>query len=152
MKVRLARISTAFIFGMIFVLILDFLLFVGMKINYFDHYGIDEYFNTIFADNQCYLLLIVSALALGYAMLYMRGNVIFDRLYIVLILLFAATFYAPLGRWVGEVLFVKKNQTISIEHRTTTGDILYDGRYTLYLKKEGAAKATAIPKNLIHIP
>lgn len=152
MKVRLVRLSTAFIFGLIFVLILDFLLFAGMKINYFDHYGIDEYFNTIFADNQCYLLLIVTAFLFGYAMLYVRGNVFFDRIYIVLILLFALSFYAPVGRWAGELLFVKKNQSISLEHNTLTGDILYNGRYNMYLKNEGAAKATAIPKNLIHKP
>jgi len=48
----IARLLNAFLIGVGFVSIIDFLLFIGLKINYFDAYKIKEYFNTIFIDNQ----------------------------------------------------------------------------------------------------
>ena len=133
----LARWGTAFIFGFIFVLLLDFLLFVGLKLNYFDYYGIDIYFNTLFADNQPYILLLIVSALLGYAMLYLRGNVIFDRIYIVLVLLFATTFYPPVGKATGEFLFAEKAKKMQILDRNETIDLLYRGRNAVYLKKPG---------------
>jgi len=144
-----AKIFNALVLGIIFVLVLDFLLFVGLKINYFDHYGIQEYFNTIFADNQSLLLLIVAGFLFGYAMLYLRGSVIFDRIYLVLILLFASTFYPPIGRAVGEMLFAQKSQKLQVYDTNITADILYRGREAFYIKKSDQAKVVAIPENAV---
>ncbi len=130
-----AKLSNAFIFGSIFVLLLDFLLFVGLKINYFDYYGIDEYFNIIFVDNQPYLLLFILSIALGYAMLYLKKRKFFDRLYIVLILIFATTFYQSVADAVGTFLFVQKDQKLQVLDTNVTIDILYKGRQAIYLKK-----------------
>ncbi len=144
-----AKIFNALLLGMIFVLVLDFLLFGGLKINYFDHYGIKEYFNTIFADNQSLLLLLAAGFLFGYAMLYLRGSAVFDRIYLVLILLFASTFYPPVGRAVGEMLFVEKNRELRLYDTNITADILYEGRETLYIKKPGQTKATAVSKRWV---
>ena len=136
------KLFNAFIFGSIFVLLLDFLLFVGLKINYFDYYGIDEYFNTIFVDNQPYILLFLLSIALGYAMLYLNKRKIFDRLYIILILIFATTFYQPIAKVVGTFLFTQKNQKLQVLDANITADIIYQGRQTLYLKKSNLFKVT----------
>lgn len=141
-----AKLFNAFIFGSIFILLLDFLLFVGLKLNYFDHYGIDEYFNTIFSDNQPYILLIILSVVIGYAMLYLKGSKIFDRFYIVLILLFATTFYQPIGQAVGEILFIQKAQKLTFYDTNTTADILYHGRESIYIKKPNLNRAAKIAK------
>ncbi len=148
----LAKWATAFIFGFIFVLLLDFLLFVGLKLNYFDYYGIDIYFNTLFADNQPYLLLLIVSTLLGYAMLYLRGNVIFDRIYIVLVLLFATTFYLPIGRAAGEFLFAEKAKQAQLLDRNEKVDILYRGRNAVYVKKPTATFAVKYRYSEIKLP
>ena len=135
------KLFNALIFGSIFILLLDFLLFVGLKINYFDFYGIDEYFNVIFVDNQPYILLFILSIAFGYSMLYLRGSKIFDRIYIILILLFATTFYQPVAMRVGNFLFAKKNQNLQVLDTNVTMDILYKGRQSIYLKKPNLSRA-----------
>jgi len=130
-----AKLLNALIFGSIFILLLDFLLFVGLKINYFDHYGIDEYFNTIFVDNQPYMLLFTLSIAAGYTMFYLKNRRVFDRIYIVLILIFAATFYPPVGKSIGDFLFTQKDQKLEVMDHNVTVDILYQGRQSIYLKK-----------------
>ena len=129
----------ASLFGFLFLLFLDFILFVGLKLNYFDAYGIHEYFNTLFADNQPLWLLLLLSPLLGYAMFYLRHWKLFDKLYLILFLLTAMTFYPPVGKKVGELLFMKQNRTIQLYGKTTKVDILYRGRDGIYLKKPDSA-------------
>ncbi len=136
-----ARVFNALIFGSIFILLLDFLLFVGLKINYFDHYGIDEYFNTIFVDNQPYIVLFLLSIGLGYAMLYLKKRRVYDRIYILLVLIFATTFYQPVAEVVGSFLFAQKNQQLQVLDENVTIDILYRGRQSIYLKKPDLSRA-----------
>ena len=138
------RLVNAFLFGAIFVLLLDFILFTGMKLYYFDYYGIDIYFNTLFVDNQPWWLLLPLALMLGYAMLYLRGSRIFDRLYIVLFLLSATAFYPPVGKGLGERLFMQKGIYAKVLGKEMVVDILYRGRDGIYLKKPGSQTAMKV--------
>lgn len=138
----LVKLSNALFFGTIFVLLLDFLIFVGLKLNYFDFYGIDIYFNTLFVDNQPWLLLFFLSLALGYAMLYLRGNAIFDRIYIVLVIVSALLFYPPVGKALGERLFMEKGRSVEVLGKPMVVDILYRGRDRVYLKKPAAKVAS----------
>jgi hypothetical protein len=135
------KLFNALFFGAVFVLLLDFLIFVGLKLNYFDYYGIDIYFNTLFADNQQWLFLFIAAIMLGYAMLYLRGNAFFDRIYILLVLLSALTFYPPIGKALGERLFMQKDRKVTLLGKPMRVDILYVGRDRIYLKKRGAGVA-----------
>ncbi len=136
----LTKFFNSLLFGSIFVLLLDFLFFVGLKINYFDYYGIDEYFNTIFVDNQPYILLFILSIALGYVMLYLKKPKIFHRLYIVLILISATTFYQPIANSVGAFLFTQKEQKLEVLDKNITTDIIYRGREALYLKRANIPK------------
>lgn len=136
-----AKLFNALIFGAIFLLLLDFLLFVGLKLNYFDHYGIEEYFNTIFIDNQPYILFVLLSIILGYAMFYLKRRRVFDRIYIILILIVATTFYQPIGEAVGSFLFTQKDQRLEVMDHNVTIDILYQGRQSIYLKKREHSRA-----------
>lgn len=136
-----SKIFNAFIFGSIFILLLDFLLFVGLKINYFDYYGIDEYFNTIFVDNQPLLLLFILSITLGYMMLYAKKRRVYDRIYIILIIIFGTTFYQPVAEALGTFFFTQKDQRLQVLDTNITIDILYQGRQNLYLKKPNLFRA-----------
>ncbi len=137
----ITKLFNAFIFGLIFVLLLDFILFISLKINYFDFYGIDEYFNTIFTDNQSYLLLLVLSVAFGYSMLYFKRRKVFDKIYIVLILIFATSFYQPIAQKIGTLLFTQQNQNMQVLDVNITTDIVYKGRNHIYLKKTNLSRA-----------
>ncbi|MCH9813532.1 MAG: isoleucyl-tRNA synthetase [Epsilonproteobacteria bacterium] len=148
-----ARLPTAFIFGSIFILILDFLLFVGLKLNYFDYYGINLYFNRLFTDNQPYLLLLVLSFIVGYLMLYLKNEKLFHRFYILLLLLCASTFYPSIGQAVGEILFIQKDQKVHFYDTNATADILYASRDAFYIKKRGFRHAIKIDKKeFTHYP
>ena len=145
-----ARWFNAFLFGFLFLLFLDFILFVGLKLNYFDPNGIHEYFNTLFADNQPLWLLLFLSPLLGYAMLYLRHWKLFDKLYLILFLLTATTFYPPVGKKVGELLFTQKHQKVRLYGKETEVDILYRGRDGIYLKKPGAGAAVKVGYGDVH--
>ena len=84
------KVINGFVFGLALVLMIDFLIFIGLKLHYFDALNIKEYFNIYFFDNQPFALVGLSALLLGKAML-----------------------YAPLYRWVQGVYLVLLIASIS---------------------------------------
>ncbi len=144
-------VVTSFLFGFILVGLLDFLLFIGLKISYFDAYNITEYFNVIFIDNQNLILFVSLSLLFGYLMLYSRLSKFFDTFYIILLIVFASIFYKPVGKFVGEKLFMEKNKIFKIGDTRFRGDILYVGRNYYYIKREGIKSAIRLSKEELKV-
>ncbi len=144
-------VVTSFLFGFILVALLDFLLFIGLKISYFDAYNISEYFNVIFIDNQNIIIFATLSLLFGYFMLYSRFSKFFDTFYIVLLILFASIFYKPIGKYIGEKLFMEKNKIFTIGDTKFRGDILYVGRHHYYIKREGIKSAIRLSKEEVKV-
>ncbi len=145
------EIVTSFMFGFILVALLDFLLFIGLKINYFDAYNISEYFNIIFIDNQNIILFIIASLLFGYLMLYSKVSKFFDTFYIILLIAFATTLYSPVGKFVGQNLFMQKNKIFEIGSTKFRGDLLYEGRHHYYIKREQIKSAIRLSKDEVKI-
>jgi len=141
------RIFGSFIMGLAFVSILDFLYFIGLKLHYFDFYNIDEYFNIIFVDNQNFYILLPLSLVVGYLLLYSPFSKIFMKIYIVSILLFASMLYEPIGKTVGDEMFVKQNQRFKVGSTVFTGDILYVGRDRVYIFRKDISKTIKLQKD-----
>ncbi len=99
------RIIGSLFMGFIFISILDFLYFIGLKLNYFDLYNIDVYFNVLFFDNQNFYILIPLMFVIGYMLMYSAFAKIFMKIYIATILLFITTLYEPIGKSLGEAVF-----------------------------------------------
>jgi len=134
------RIVNSFFMGFIFVSLLDFLYFIGLKLHYFDYYHISEYFNVIFVDNQNFYILIPSFFIVGYLMLYNKFSKIFIRIYILCILISISTLYEPIGNYLAKSAFMKENQTFQIGSTKFTGDLLYKGRKNTYIYRKNLSK------------
>ena len=134
------RILGSLFMGFIFVSILDFLYFIGLKLNYFDLYKIDVYFNVLFVDNQNFYILVPLSFILGYLLMYSPFVKIFMKIYIVTILLFVTTIYEPIGKTLGETVFLKQNQRYKLGSTTFSGATLYEGRESIYIYRKDISK------------
>jgi len=139
------RIFGSLFMGLIFVSILDFLYFIGLKLNYFDLYKIDVYFNTLFVDNQNFYLLIPLSLVLGYLLMHSPFTKVFMKIYIVTILLFTTIVYEPIGKTLGELVFLKKDQHYKLGSTTFSGATLYEGRKSIYIYRKDVSKTIKLP-------
>lgn len=131
------KIVNSFFLGLVFVLLLDFLLFAGIKINYIDFYNINVYYNTLFVDNQSYILLFILSLLFGYLISNKKSARVFAYIYILLIFVSLSSFFNPIGKTLGKILFQKENLSFRVGKTTFEGDLLYKGRkYTYIYRKD----------------
>jgi len=143
----MSKFFQALLTGIFFTFILDFFIFLGIKMNYIDRYEIDLYYNILFADNQCFILYAVFSAIIGYIVIYVNNN---RRSAIVLGTLFATvalTLIPPIGNALGELIFMKKNVSLKGKIHTYTGDVYYDGRETITLYEYELQKVIILDKN-----
>ena len=136
----ITKVINSFLLGFIFTLLLDFLFFVGIKINYIDAYGIKVYYNALFADNQSYFLLIILSIIFGYLIANKKSIKIFAYIYILLIFFVLATFYKPIGKDIAKLIFEKDNISFKVGDITFKGDLLYKGRIYTYIYRRDINK------------
>lgn len=118
----------AFLTGMFITFILDFFLFLGLFLNYINLYGVDVYYNILFADNQNWYIFFGLSILLGYAAVYIKSTKFTLGLIALLSFFSLLTLFEDIGRSIGEAIFMKKNTSIEIKKYTYNGDIIYDGR------------------------
>jgi hypothetical protein len=70
----MTKLFQAFLTGAFFTFILDFFLFLGMKLNYIDKHNIDLYYNIFFADNQNIFIYGFFTLLIGYLVIYVANT------------------------------------------------------------------------------
>lgn len=145
----ISRILNSLIMGLVFVSILDFLYFIGLKLNYFDLYKINEYFNILFVDNQNFYILLPLALLVGYLLLYSAYAKVLMKVYLFVILLSFTTLYEPIGKAFGENIFMIENQRLKLGSTTFDGDILYEGRKYIYIYRKELVKTVKLEKTSI---
>lgn len=138
------RVFNAFFLGLAFVSIIDFLLFISFKINYFDVYNIKEYFNVIFIDNQNFSLLLPLCLVVGYLLFYTPFSKFFLRLYIVVVVLAFLSLYEPIGKEISKQFFFKKDMHFQVGKTVFMADLLYKGRNFTYLFRRDLHKVVKL--------
>jgi len=136
----MSKLVQAFLVGMFSTFILDFFLFLGIKLNYINFYEIDLYYNILFADHQNILLYGVSTLILGALITYVDNNKLSAIVMSTLFVLVSLTLIPSVGKYVGEMMLMQKNVVLQDNKHTFHGDIYYDGRkqitfYDYELKK-----------------
>ena len=124
----MSKFFQALLTGIFFTFILDFFIFLGIKMNYIDRYEIDLYYNILFADNQCFILYAVFSALIGYIVIYLNNNKISAIILATLFSIVALTLIPPIGNSLGELVFMKKNVTLKAKKHTYIGDLYYDGR------------------------
>ena len=140
------KIFNSFFLGIAFVSLIDFLYFIGIKLNYFDYYRIHEYFNVIFIDNQNFYLLIPGFFITGYLILYSKFTKFFTRLYLLVIILGLSCIYQPIGKYLGEMQFMSPNRVFMVGATKFDGDELYEGRKYIYIYRKDLSKTVKIIK------
>ena len=136
----MSKFFQALLTGMFFTFILDFFIFLGIKLNYIDFYEINVYYNILFADNQYFILYAVFSAIIGYLVIYLNNNKVSAIILGILFSITALTLVPPIGYKLGEMMLMKNNTTLQDERHTYVGDIYYDGRervtfYDYNLKK-----------------
>lgn len=133
-------------FGLLMILPLDFLFFIGIKLNYFDAYKIDEYFNIYFIDNQPYIYIVLTSIIVGALWLYSPLKRVVQAFYLFALIAFFSMLYEPIAGEVGREMFMKPNVKCQLGSYKFTANILYEGRTNYYLKRDNIIKTIKIPK------
>ncbi|MBU0721478.1 hypothetical protein KJ877_09055 [bacterium] len=136
----MSKFVQAFLSGLFFTFILDFFIFLGIKLHYVDLYEIDVYYNILFADHQNIYVYMFFTAVLGYMFTYLENTKFIAVTYATLFLLVSLTLFESVGNKVGKMLLMKENITLKSKKHTFRGDIYYDGRkkitfYDYELKK-----------------
>jgi len=129
------KIVNGFVLGLALVLLVDFLVFIGLKLHYFDALEIAEYFNIYFFDHQPFVLLGIGALILGVGVLYTPFAKLFWWGYLATLCVSAFALVEPVGRGLGKTFFLKENQQFQVGSVRFVGDLLYEGRHAIYVKR-----------------
>jgi len=127
----MSRFVQALLSGIFFTFILDFFIFLGVKLNYIDFHEIDVYYNILFADHQNIFIFTFFSLILGAFVIYIKSNKISIIVIGSMFLLTFLTLFQSVGHFVGEKILMKKNITLKDSRYTYIGDIYYDGRKTI---------------------
>ena len=144
----MTKIIQAFLSGVFFTFILDFFLFLGIKLNYIDPLGIEVYYNILFWDHQnIYLFLVLSAL-LGYIVMFLPNKVRLPVMTALFALVFA-TLYPPIGKAVAEAMLMRKDVVLHNDKFAFYGDIYYIGRNKITFYDKDLKKVILLDKNEI---
>ncbi len=147
----MSKLFSSFFFGLMLVLPLDFLVFIGLKKHYFDFYRIDVYFNAYFSDNQPFLYLAIGSFVLGFFALYTPVRKFVRFLYVLALLASCSALYEDVGNEIGKRLFLQKELSCHFGSQDFVADMLYEGRKFYFLKREGIDKTIKIAKDELYI-
>jgi len=127
----MSKLMQALLGGIFFTFILDFFIFLGIKLHYIDFYEIDLYYNILFADNQNIFIFGFFTVFIGYLVMYVDFMKLKLSIIGLLFIISFSTLISPIGYGVGEMILMTKNQTLQNSHHTFVGDIYYNGRTTV---------------------
>ena len=131
----MSKILLALLTGMLITFIVDFFLFLGVKLNYFDFYEIEIFYNVLFADNQNFLLYFVSSIVFGFIVIFISNNNFFSqakKISCVLTIIAIAPLFSNIGESLGKMMFMTKDVTYNEIKHSFHGDVYYDGRRTIH--------------------
>jgi len=143
----MSKLVQAFLTGAFFTFILDFFLFLGIKLHYINLYAIDLYYNILFADNQNIFIYLLISLIIGYTIIYINNNKITAVILGFMFTLVSLTLIAPIGKYVGEWMFTKKNIILHDAKFTYNGDAYYIGRKKIIFYDYELKKVIILKKN-----
>lgn len=129
----MSRWIQAFLSGVLITFVLDFFLFLGVFLHYINFHKIDLYYNILFADNQNGFIFCALSVLFGLIFRYVENSKIIMSVITLPFFLVLLTLIEPIGKDVGERIFMKKNITLQSAKFSYTGDLLYEGRETIFL-------------------
>jgi len=127
----MSKLIQALLSGLFFTFILDFFIFLGIKLHYIDFYEINLYYNILFADNQNIFIYMFFTVLIGWLVIYVNSNKIKITIISLFFILSFSTLIAPIGHSVAKIVLMEENQVFNTKRHTFQGDIYYNGRDTI---------------------
>ncbi len=144
----MSKVIQALLSGVFFTFILDFFILLGVKLHYINFYGVQVYYNILFADHQNIFLFLFFSLIIGFLVMYANTKTALIVIGSLFVLSFS-TLIPPIGKIVGEMMLMKKNVTLKTDKFSYHGNIYYDGRKTITLYDNELKKVIILNKNKI---
>jgi len=144
----MSKLFQALLSGMFFTFIMDFFIFLGIKLNYIDFYDVHVYYNILFADHQNFFIFFFFSFVIGYLVIYANTKTALISIGLLFILSFS-TLIPPIGKTLGEMMLMKKNITLKTDKFSYHGDVYYNGRKTVTFYDYELKKVLNIDKNKI---
>lgn len=129
----MSRWIQAFLSGIFITFVLDFFLFLGVFLNYINFHKIDLYYNILFADNQNGFVFFTLSVLFSLIFRYVENSKIIMSVIVLPFFLVLLTLFGPIGKDMGERIFMKRNITLRSAKFSYTGDLLYEGREFIFL-------------------
>ena len=142
----MSKFITALLVGMLITFIVDFFIFLGIKLNYIDFYEINLYYNILFADNQCFIIYFLSSFLLGYIVIYIQNKKLTLITLALVSIIGLSTLIESVGQNVGKMMFMKKDVTYKDSKHTFHGDLYYNGRTTIHFYDNELQKMIILQK------
>lgn len=124
----MSKLVQALLVGFLITLILDGFIFIGMLVNYINHYDIELFYKPFFANNQNIYLFSASTIFFGFLVTYVNRDKLSAIIFGTLFTLSVSTLIHPVGKSLGEMLFMTKGVTFQDSKYTYNGNIYYDGK------------------------
>lgn len=128
----MSKLILALLTGMFVTFIVDFFLFLGLKLNYFNYYNIDIFYNVLFADNQNALIYFSFSIIFGSIIIFINNNKLTIFMLIILSIIAIAPLFSSVGEELGRAMFMQKDKIYHDAKHTFVGDVYYDGRTTIH--------------------
>ncbi len=147
----MSKFFQAFLTGSFFTFILDFQLFLGIKLNYLDRYEIKEYYNVLFADNQNIFYILPLITFIGYITIYLNNTKITLGILISIFILTLSVFIPSVGESVGASIFQKKDIRYQDSRYIYRGTLYYEARHSVTIFDDELGRLITLNKKDLHI-
>ena len=128
----MSKLILALMTGMLITFIVDFFIFLGLKLHYFDFYEIEIFYNVLFADNQNALIYFALSIIFGSVVILISNNKLTIMMLSILSIIAIAPLFSSVGEELGKMMFIQTNKTYHDAKHTFVGDVYYDGRTTIH--------------------
>ena len=146
----MSKFFQAFLTGSFFTFILDFQLFLGIKLNYLDRYEIKEYYNVLFADHQNIFYILPLVIIIGFVITYINNTKISLALLIVLFSTTLLVFIPSIGESIGATILQEKNIRYKDSRYVYKGTLYYEGRQSVTIFDDELGRLITLNKKDLH--
>ena len=146
----MSKFFQAFLTGSFFTFILDFQLFLGIKLNYLDYYEIKEYYNVLFAEHQNILYIVPLVIFIGFITTYLNSTKVSIGIMSTLFFITMLVFIPSIGREVGAKILQKKDVRYQDSKFIYRGTLYYEGRQKVTIFDDELQRLITLNKKDLH--
>jgi hypothetical protein len=146
----MSKFFQAFLTGSFFTFILDFQLFLGIKLNYLDYYEIKEYYNVLFAEHQNILYIVPLVIFIGLITTYLNSTKVSVAIMSTLFFITMLVFIPSIGREVGAKILQKKDIRYQDSKFIYRGTLYYEGRQKVTIFDDELQRLITLNKKDLH--